>query len=314
MKIQVKDLIANPYRNISKYPIDKAKVEALKTSIKDTSFWDNILVRKAGNKYQIAYGHHRWIALKELSIKQIDIPVRDILDAQMVKIMAEENLDWATSPAVVIETVLAAKKFLDAELAKYDSLDKCHDKTIRALFAAKKGDFKHCKRNGVGRATILKFLGGNWKEHMIQNALDIIRHDNLPAEQGGVSRDAIETIPTMEQAKVFRTEARKYKLPKPTQKKLALRIAEEGIGKRGIPAVVRAAVPKEALPGPEVSKMQSLISDIDTTSRALKNKIMQLRKEMQSLGVTEVKGVKVLLAKSSLKQLSHEIVRLGGTQ
>lgn len=52
--------------------------------------------------------------------------------------MAEENLDWSTSPAVTTETVLAAKEFLDAELTKgwKDS-----PKNIRVLFVGEKGGF-----------------------------------------------------------------------------------------------------------------------------------------------------------------------------
>jgi len=46
MKIQVNKIKPNPYRRMESYPIDKEKVESLKTSIKETSFWDNILVRE----------------------------------------------------------------------------------------------------------------------------------------------------------------------------------------------------------------------------------------------------------------------------
>ncbi len=28
------------------------------------------------------------------------------------------------------------------------------------------GNFQHCKKHGVGRKTILKFLGGNWKQQV----------------------------------------------------------------------------------------------------------------------------------------------------
>ena len=112
MKIKVKNIVANPYRKIEHYPIDKAKVDALKTSIKEKTWWDNVLLRPhptEKGKYQLAYGHHRWFALQELGFKEIDVPVRDIGDATMLQIMAEENLNWSTSPAVTIQTVLIAK-------------------------------------------------------------------------------------------------------------------------------------------------------------------------------------------------------------
>ena len=106
MKIAVKDLEPNPYRKEEHYPYDRAKIEALKTSIKEKTFWDNILVRPHTWKYQLAYGHHRWISLKELGIKEIDIAVRDLDDALMLQIMAEENLNWSASTAIMTHTIL----------------------------------------------------------------------------------------------------------------------------------------------------------------------------------------------------------------
>lgn len=53
--------------------------------------------------------------------------------SSMVQIMAEENLDWSTSPAVINETVLAAKEFLDAELAKYETIKKLPANLINLL-------------------------------------------------------------------------------------------------------------------------------------------------------------------------------------
>ena len=160
MKIKVSDLMPNPFRNIENYPIKREKVEALKTSINETSFWDNILARKSkGAKFEIAYGHHRLIALRELEIEQVDIPIRDIDDSIMLKMMADENLDvWQHTTAVINETVLAAKRFLDAELAKCDSWEalnesiKClftddFDFTIFTIFitcACKSSIFKYC--------------------------------------------------------------------------------------------------------------------------------------------------------------------------
>ncbi len=82
----------------------------------------------------------------------------------MVQIMAEENHDWSQSPAMMNQTVEAIKKFLDMELGKYETL-KMANASISHLFDNEKA-FANAKRkdtNGVGRETILKFLGGNWK-------------------------------------------------------------------------------------------------------------------------------------------------------
>lgn len=235
MKIRVEDIKPNPFRRIPSYPINKEKIESLKISIKDTSFWDNILVRPDGDGYELAYGHHRLLALKELGIKEIDIPVRELDNCSMLKIMANENLEWSSSPAVMNETVLATKEFLDAELAKYESWEDLSDKNIRQIFYdRKKKDgtpikpehaFVNTKTKGVGRDTILKFLGGNWKSWMIQTALEILSDKDI-------DRKAAEQFPTMGQARAFKGSVKKHGISKDKQKDLAKSL--KGTGKRDI--------------------------------------------------------------------------------
>jgi len=232
MKIKVADLEPNPFRKIEKYPIDRKKVEALKTSIKEKTFWDNILVRphptKKG-KYQLAYGHHRHICLVELGIKEIDVPIRDLDDALMLRIMAEENLAWSTSPAIMTQTILTAKEFLDAELAKYDDLG--HAGEIASMIFSTNSQFENCKKEGVGRHTLIKFLGGNWTDYKIRVALSIINDKDL-------DQKAVCEIPTMEQAEHFRMAVKRHETPKPIQKEIAKTIVKEGVGKRDISDLV----------------------------------------------------------------------------
>jgi len=212
MKIKVKDLIPNPYRRMEKYPIDVYKVESLKTSIEETSFWDNVLAREKDGKYEIAYGHHRLIAIQELGIKEVDIPVRDLDNATMVKIMANENMeDWGASPAIVNESVAVAKEFLDAELKKYESWEEARiNKSINTLFE-NAGNFGRCKKkDGVGQTTLLKFLGGNWKQSRIQSALDTILSKDI-------DRAVVETRKTMSEGEDYKRALRKAKVPKKKQ-------------------------------------------------------------------------------------------------
>jgi hypothetical protein len=113
MKIAISDLRPNPFRRLDRYPVSREKIEALKASIKDTGFWDNLLCRAApdGRGYQLGYGHSRHETLKELAktdpaFKFIDIPVRDLSDEAMLKMMAQENrLEWAGSATIEQETV-----------------------------------------------------------------------------------------------------------------------------------------------------------------------------------------------------------------
>jgi len=66
LKIKLKDLKPNPFRNFEQYPINQDKVKQLQTSIKETEFWANILCREKNGDIEIAYGHHRLTALRNL--------------------------------------------------------------------------------------------------------------------------------------------------------------------------------------------------------------------------------------------------------
>lgn len=289
MKIAVKDLKPNPFRQIDSYPIDRAKVEQLKTSIEKLTFWDNILVRKNCQGYEIAYGHHRWFALKELGIKEIDIPVRDLDDATMLKVMAEENLNWTVAPAVLVQTVDATKKFLDAELAKYDTWAEIRlAQTGQAILGVDSGQaFAALKGAGVGWGTILQFLGSNWSRRKIKTALNILADKQI-------STQAVKIIPSMRQAEIFHQEVKKHEIPKPTQKKIAKQIAKEEVGYRQIPDLVAeySTVPvKKIRKTKEVpnlieflNKREAEIDKLNYHLTALKPELKELVKNPRVLG------------------------------
>jgi len=302
MKIAVKDLEPNPFRKMGQYPIDREKVEQLKTSIHETSFWDNILARKTDGHIQIAYGHHRLIALKELKIKEVDIPIRKIDDARMIQIMANENLGWNTSPAVINETILITKEFLDSELAKADYVTS--NSSIRCLFGSKTA-YTETKTKGVGQTTILKFLGKNWKQWMVKEALETLKDKN-------VDREAVEILPTMYQGRKFRKAVKDYKIPKANQKKIAKKIVEDGVGSRDIPKTVRKHKTVKIDKDPVVAKLEKTYDQIDDLSRTLTTKIKWFRKELEELNVKQLKGVKTFLVLTSLHSLMKTIKEFFG--
>ncbi len=111
MKFQLKNVQPNPFRHTEKYPILREKVEELKESIESTEFWNNIVARLGPDgKPQIAYGHHRLVALRELysGAHEINLIVRKLSDAVMIKMMARENSEiYKTNAIVLLESVRA---------------------------------------------------------------------------------------------------------------------------------------------------------------------------------------------------------------
>jgi ParB-like nuclease domain len=116
MLIRIRDILPNPYRNIDHYPILRPKVDALKASFEKTEYWDNLLGRlNDKGQFELSYGHHRRVALlehfKDEPNRKVEVIVKKLSDAEMIQIMAAENMEqWGTSAIVEIETVEAVVK------------------------------------------------------------------------------------------------------------------------------------------------------------------------------------------------------------
>jgi len=242
MKIQVSTIDTNPFRDMETNPVDRERVDGLRASIKTDKFWGGLPVRKHPTKkgrYQIGCGHHRLIALRENKITSIEAPVVDYTDAQMLRIMINENAEYSTRPKMVISDIRQAKEFLDTELAKYDTLEEFKlAGYISSKFFQNQQAFASAKRadqGGVGRDIIIAYLGDTWKnkEWRVREAVA-----SLKASNDYLNIKAVEILPTAESSAVFRREVKKHDIPKKQQVKIAKEIVEEGIGKRDIPDTV----------------------------------------------------------------------------
>lgn len=232
MKIKVKDLRPNPFRDLNICPIDYDKVGRLKLSIKELDFWDNLLARPAKDeegKYELAYGYHRLEALRALEWEEIDIPVKNLTDENMIRIMGKENQEWyGKNTAVIIETIKVAKEFIENHIAEKNAVYEDLDKWCRELFE-NESNFKMSINKGtlgqnnqsVGRSVIERFLGKTWDTNTIKFALkvmggetetkatdyDVTEHvegEVLPKKiTVPISQDAAEKFPVVGQSRKF---------------------------------------------------------------------------------------------------------------
>jgi len=312
MKINLSQLEANPFRKISKYPIDREKVKQLKTSIEETTFWDNILARPHPTKkgiLQMAYGHHRWIALKELKVKTVDIPVRSLDDAAMIRIMASENLDtWRASPAVVNETVLTTKEFLDAELKKCETWDKFQkNHLIDLLDGSREEDYKRLRSKGVGQTTILKFLGGNWKQWMVQSALSTISMH----KEKTVDRKAVETFDKLEQANRFKAAVKEAKIPVKSQLGLAKVLKREEVASANIPDRVKEFAVQKKISLPDPKPLPMLDDYVKETTKMMNHvtpRLKRIQGNLESIQDSHIKEGFVMYGES-LRDILNDILR-----
>ena len=134
---------------------------------------------------------------------------------------------------------------------------------------------------------IEKFLGGNWKQWMVQEALNIIRDKQ-------VSQSAIKHIPTMEQAKVFRSAVKNHGIPKTEQVKIAKEIAVQGIGSRDIPDLVAehplAKSPKKNIMPKSLPMLDDAVKEVCGLINTLHTKLGHISKAIDNIQSTRLKA------------------------
>jgi ParB/RepB/Spo0J family partition protein len=106
-------IVPNPFRMLDKYPYREEKLAALQSSIKETGFWSGVIARRHGDKFQLAFGHHRVEAARLVGLETVPLDVRELTDEQMLQLMARENLeDYRTSFLELLTTWEAAADYL----------------------------------------------------------------------------------------------------------------------------------------------------------------------------------------------------------
>lgn len=231
MKIKVKNIESNPFRNLSSYPIDREKIDNLKISISKTGFWDNVLMREHPTKegvYQIAYGHHRLAAVRELGVEEIEAPVKELSDVEMIQIMADENYEYgAKDIRVVNETVASAKAYIENEINTKNGIYDDLEDWCKELFNGKQGFITivgleplapSSQGLKVGHSVIKRFLGDNWGKESIKHSLKLLEGITEVTETitnpdtdekvmlkipAVVSKEAAEEFPIIKQSRAF---------------------------------------------------------------------------------------------------------------
>lgn len=299
MKVNSRDLLPNPYRDMKNYPINREKVEQLKASITETGFWDNILSRTNGDgKIQIAYGHHRLLALQELYPKgcAIEIPVKDLSDSLMIRIMANENMDdWKLSPGVIDETILATKIFLEKHPEEIKT-----KKPKKLLSGGKAGEIGYWLTPLAFQ--ISEFLGTGWNEKRVYKALnrlqatgqipderrpkivkDVATGEKVEKKRVNVDKNAAHSMPSGTAADNFVDVVEDFDLTIPQQKKVAKEIFESGIvGKEAMKSAAHS-IKYPSKPTPKKKTKNSLPTDFDQFLADLAGDVRKVTKGLENL-------------------------------
>lgn len=117
MLIQLDKIEHNPHRNMKRNPINKKQVSTLVASMKRNNVWKNVVVRKhptlAGH-YELAYGHHRLAAMKQIGLVEAEFSVEKIDDWGMYTAMVDENeSQQSVTPELIYENIESGINYLE---------------------------------------------------------------------------------------------------------------------------------------------------------------------------------------------------------
>lgn len=155
--VDLRKLKPNPLRDQRVDPIDPGKVEELRKSILEDGFWGGIVCRETPDGIEIGAGHHRVQAAIAAGVTTADVHVRELNDADMVRVYARENATQRGEHATAqCGSVAAAVRLLARGLLTtgclLNSTDTPHSLDIlRGQLASDKG---------LGRDAVVKALDG----------------------------------------------------------------------------------------------------------------------------------------------------------
>lgn len=325
MKVRVENIEFNPFRNINLVPIDLITVEKLKDSIGDLGLWAGMTARPKNNdwdsgKYEIPFGHHRLVAIREMGIEEIDIAVNEISDFNMVLMMVQENMTQrGVSVEMIHGTVREVKEFLDGELAKYESWEALND-SIKSLFETE-WDLKNVKGKGVGQTTILKFLKNSIPQWRIAEALDLIKSNDIDSE-------VLPILETTGAVAGFKKAIRKINEEKEqkgepgidisAQKQLAQKVKEsKSTGRTGggnyyksMEDIIRQEIDGEDDFANALNSAARKLKAVQEETTKLASKIGELNSLLNSVGVTEMRSIASIISISEFTTLLLNISTL----
>lgn len=250
---------------------------------------------------QIAYGHHRLEALRQLYGEhyEFDLRIQPFTGLQMYHVMITENDDFGGNVSDQIdEAVAEAKNILenDLELAReYGDIDRSTTDVISG-------------NHVVGKNIITRFMqqvkkgeklkpNSSWQLSKVQRSLARMEMLN----EGKMSHEAVRELPSETHAAEFAKAIKKAKVdftPK-EQKEIAKEISNSGMGKRDVKNTIEVKAFEKKYPQHseeakkvlgatrkdkvmsfdkwvsntafEFDKINNLLKDLDTHKEALKN-------------------------------------------
>ena len=178
-EIAINDLIPNPYQ--PRKTFEPAKLKELINSIKESGVIQPLIVRKAGEKYEIVAGERRWRAAKEVGLDFVPAVVRKYDDATMMEVALIENMQRSDlnpmEEAEGLRNMMEKLGITQAEVAKKMGMSKTAVSNSLRLLNLPDSIRKFVEKGDMTMGQVRPLLGVGDEKRMEEMAMQIVTND-----------------------------------------------------------------------------------------------------------------------------------------
>lgn len=177
--IAINDLIPNPYQ--PRKIFEPAKLKELINSIRESGVIQPLIVRKAGEKYEIVAGERRWRAAKEVGLDFVPAVVRKYDDATMMEVALIENMQRSDlnpmEEAEGLRNMMDKLGITQAEVAKKMGMSKTAVSNSLRLLNLPESIRKFVEKGDMTMGQVRPLLGVGDEKRMEEMAVQIVTND-----------------------------------------------------------------------------------------------------------------------------------------
>lgn len=178
-ELAIKDLIPNPYQPRKTFDPDKLK--DLVSSIRESGVIQPLIVRKAGEKYEIVAGERRWRAAQEVGLTSIPVVVRKYDDATMMEVALIENMQRSDlnpiEEAEGLRSMMEKLGVTQAEVAKKMGMSKTAVSNALRLLNLPDSIRAFVSKGELTMGQVRPLLGIGDRQRMEEMATQIVTND-----------------------------------------------------------------------------------------------------------------------------------------
>ncbi|NLU44880.1 MAG: ParB/RepB/Spo0J family partition protein [Acholeplasmataceae bacterium] len=178
-EIAINDLIPNPYQ--PRKTFEPAKLKELVNSIRESGVIQPLIVRKAGEKYEIVAGERRWRAAKEVGLDFVPAVVRKYDDATMMEVALIENMQRSDlnpmEEAEGLRNMMEKLGITQAEVAKKMGMSKTEVSNALRLLNLPDSIRKFVEKGDMTMGQVRPLFGVGDEKRMEEMAMQIVTND-----------------------------------------------------------------------------------------------------------------------------------------